>query len=767
MNKGFSRLAALALCLCLLLGMVGAVDYTQAVDGGTLKLSDSVTLQTGVIAGSGKKGQTQTVRESVLEYSAEKDVRPIVAYGSTLYGRSSMKQTATWLDDNDLTLVAGVNGAFFDMNNGIPYGLVVTDGILRSSGNIASVGFFSDGSAIIGTPELKVTLETRDGAETEVFYNKALSRSNGIGLYSRDYDTATKGSVDAYHVILEPIRGSGTQLGLNDSITLEVIGTLEKKAVCGIPEDGFVLSIAENTIYASALERMEALEVGDRVTITTSTSDDWADVQYACGGGDMLVDGGRVCSDFTLDKADKPTARTAVGLKRDGTLVLYTADNGSGSSGLTLDELAVRMRELECVTALNLDGGGSTALGAQYPGYDSAATVNKPSDGSLRPCANFIYLVRSKPTRTGGATKLYLYPYNATVLPGTAIQLTAKAADRNYGATDVPDDITYSASSGDVDKDGVFTAGERAGTATIRAKADGASGEVTVRVIDEPTDLTLRKKDAAKALDGAVLAGGSKTELAVDALYYGLTVSAQASCYEWSVKGDIGTIDKNGTFTAASAAKAVTGKIIVTCGDASAEAAVTVSPADPFADMKTHWAKDYVNTLYFTGVLTGSAGKDGKLYYRPDDSMTRQEFILALMRFLSVDTDSYASSTLPFDDSAKIAAWAQNAMKAAYALGYVGGSSSGGKLYANPTASISRQEAMVILARTQNLSSTADTSALDAFPDRSKVASWASSALAQMVQKGIITGSNGRLNPTGNVKRAEVAKMLYAISEQS
>ena len=68
---------------------------------------------------------------------------------------------------------------------------------------------------------------------------------------------------------------------------------------------------------------------------------------------------------------------------------------------------------------------------------------------------------------------------------------------------------------------------------------------------------------------------------------------------------------------------------------------------------------------------------------------------------------------------------------------------------------------------TQALSENADTAALDAFPDRSKVASWAQSALAQMVKKGIITGSNGRLNPTGNVRRAEVAKMLYAISEQS
>ena len=229
-------------------------------DGAPAELAD--ILQSGVLAESGRGEKAQTVRENVLYYNVDKAVKPIVAYGNTLYGRSSMKQTAAYLDDNDLMLVAGVNGAFFDMHNGVPYGLVVTEGVLRSSGNIQSVGFLDDGSAIIGQPGLKVTMETPDGAKTEIFYNKALSKNNGIGLYSRDYDTATKGSVDGYHVLLEPVRGSGKELLLNDSITLEVIGTLAGKASCGIPEDGFVLSIGEKTIYASALDQMEALETG-------------------------------------------------------------------------------------------------------------------------------------------------------------------------------------------------------------------------------------------------------------------------------------------------------------------------------------------------------------------------------------------------------------------------------------------------------------------------------------------------------------------------
>ena len=35
-----------------------------------------------------------------------------------------------------------------------------------------------------------------------------------------------------------------------------------------------------------------------------------------------------------------------------------------------------------------------------------------------------------------------------------------------------------------------------------------------------------------------------------------------------------------------------------------------------------------------------------------------------------------------------------------------------------------------------------------------------------MLQAGIISGSNGKLNPTGKVTRAQVAKMLYQLQQQ-
>ena len=139
---------------------------------------------------------------------------------------------------------------------------------------------------------------------------------------------------------------------------------------------------------------------------------------------------------------------------------------------------------------------------------------------------------------------------------------------------------------------------------------------------------------------------------------------------------------------------------------------------------------------------------------------------MALMRYLGTNLSDYENTKLPFADSSKIAKWASDAMKAAYAMGYLTGSSSDGKLYAKPADTISRQEAMVILSRTLPESTASADDLEKRFSDADKVAKWAREPLAQMLQAGIISGSNGKLSPTGKVTRAQVAKMLYQLQQQ-
>ena len=92
--------------------------------------------------------------------------------------------------------------------------------------------------------------------------------------------------------------------------------------------------------------------------------------------------------------------RTAIGLKKDGTIVLVVADGRSKgqADGLSLPELTRVMRWIGCCEAANLDGGGSTTM--YVKGRGTEGIVNHPSDngrydaGGQRRVANAVLVVK-------------------------------------------------------------------------------------------------------------------------------------------------------------------------------------------------------------------------------------------------------------------------------------------------------------------------------------------------------------------------------------
>ena len=196
------------------------------------------------------------------------------------------------------------------------------------------------------------------------------------------------------------------------------------------------------------------------------------------------------------------------------------------------------------------------------------------------------------------------------------------------------------------------------------------------------------------------------------------------------------------------------------CGNLSARTLeIPGTLNNPLSDTESHWSRDYVSYCARQGIMKGSSDGQWGQVYRPDAAMSRQEFAVALIRFLGVDPDAYADVTLPWADADRVEPWALNAMKAAYSLGYLTGSKSGGALYGQPSASVSRQAAVTILGRTQARGYQA--ASLEGFSDRGQIGSWAETHVASMVSQGILAGSHGRLDPTGSLTRGQVAKILY------
>ena len=356
MKHKLKRIAASVLTLALL--AVPALAAAENVGSSTLNVANNTVYTYSTQAVTSDSGKQTNLHENIFTYKKEAQVRPVVAFGTTLYGTSPMNKTIKTLEEQGYSMVAGINGSFFDRSTGIPYGMVVTNSILRSGGSANAVGFLADGSALIGDPVVAVTLDY--GADTPLLlnYNKAMTTQNGVLLYSQDYDTRTKNTIEGYHVIVRPVGSRAAELRLGQTLTVEVVGMVEDTKSCSIPDDGFLLAVANDTAYKSALTALKSMVMGQQMTIQVTCASGWENVTSAAGGGDMLVENGQVCTDFTLDSAKKMAARTAIGVTRDGSLILYTCDEAGNSDGLTLAQLAERMLALGCQTALNLDGGG-------------------------------------------------------------------------------------------------------------------------------------------------------------------------------------------------------------------------------------------------------------------------------------------------------------------------------------------------------------------------------------------------------------------------
>ena len=101
------------------------------------------------------------------------------------------------------------------------------------------------------------------------------------------------------------------------------------------------------------------------------------DVKEAVAGYHWLVRNGSI-----VINEDVRHPRTAIGIKSDGTVVIFAVDGRQEpySVGMTLQELAELMQAAGCVNAINMDGGGSTSMfikGASSPcGVDGI--VNHP-----------------------------------------------------------------------------------------------------------------------------------------------------------------------------------------------------------------------------------------------------------------------------------------------------------------------------------------------------------------------------------------------------
>ena len=117
------------------------------------------------------------------------------------------------------------------------------------------------------------------------------------------------------------------------------------------------------------------------------------DAQQVIAGSDIIVEAGKDVARTGKGFPDGPHPRTAVGIADGGKRLLLVVIDGRDKEkarGMSLSQVAKVMLDLGCDSALNLDGGGSTAMILRDPKTGEQTILNNPSDGKERAVANVL-----------------------------------------------------------------------------------------------------------------------------------------------------------------------------------------------------------------------------------------------------------------------------------------------------------------------------------------------------------------------------------------
>ena len=728
-----TKLIPILLCAALLLTLpVQAAVLGEQVDGYSTSLARGVTLsRTSYWTGSDYRS------ENYLTLSPGSTAVPVAVSGDPLWAQQSLAAAAGRLEQQGLHVLGGSNGGFYTIATGEPVGLVASGGVLRADDQgLSAFGFRGDGSAIYGKPEVRLRL----GAGEQTVAIAALNHAAGPGLRLYTADCAT--SVKAAGVSWSVLCAAEDLPGFSGSVTLTVESVGEVEGSVKLPAAGRVLLLLPKEIDGVAQSLPEFITEGAELELESSCAPGWEDVDSAVGVLYPLVENGTVLSD--LEPYAAP--RSAIGLKADGSLVLYTIDGRqSGHSvGAGLSTVAQRMQELGCVSAATLDGGGSTQLAAQLPGESGLTTQNRPSDGSARRVVNYILL--TTPAKTAGAAALLaLYPLSINAVAGAEIPLTVKAVDQNGLPAQTPQRLSYTVSGGlgRVENGVFYAAGNGSGSITVSAPGL-ESATIPLRVVASPEKLEFYGEKYGKLTTSLTLEPGQEVDLTVRATDRHVQLSGDDKNYTWTLDPAVGTVDETGHLIPGDTSGS--GMLTASIGSSSVSIPITIESGLPFQDVsRSDPYFDAVKYVYEHGIFAGT----GATTFSPDAVMERGMLVTVLWRMCDKPEASAPASfaDVPAD------AWFAPAVAWAVEAGLVKGYS---ESRFGPYDFLNREQILTILHRWAGSPEVGDTGI-----DLEDASDYALPALRwALAQKLLRPDPETGLQPLGDMTRAAVAEVL-------
>ena len=182
-------------------------------------------------------------------------------------------------------------------------------------------------------------------------------------------------------------------------------------------------------------------------------------------------------------------------------------------------------------------------------------------------------------------------------------------------------------------------------------------------------------------------------------------------------------------------------------------AGMNISVGYAYTDSQGHWAESIINKWSDSGIISG----DGNGEFRPDDYITRAEFVKVVVtakQYVDLEYNKYTD--VNEND------WFYPVICMASAAGIINGYEDGSFA---PNNFITREEASVVMGRAYDLNLT---ELNDQFLDSYSISSWARPYISAMSNNGIITGyEDGTFKPLNPISRAETIQILDRIDSFS
>lgn len=293
----------------------------------------------------------------------------------------------------------------------------------------------------------------------------------------------------------------------------------------------------------------------------------------------------------------------------------------------------------------------------------------------------------------------------------------------------------------DLAVDGVLTEGTHF-TCTKGSALDGLKLNIAANRASGTLQLSLSGEAKSNVTSDIVITDlVFKPEIAKNALYESDAVTV-------TIKKSSGTVVPSPGGGGGTAGVS-TPSIIRPVTDTEVEPVVPIIPS-VINDIERHWAKDYIDKLNKLGFVQGYEDNT----YRPDNKITRAEFITLIMRVTGAELKNYSGT---FSD-VNAGDWFSRNIQAALDMGIISADTN-----FRPNDYIRRDELVKIAVGaylTENEAPTMNVS-MSTLKDKDEISDWAAEFVQTALNLGLVSGyEDGKFHASNGATRGECAAIL-------